>query len=265
MSRNYISKITKLLRDPSRARYIPCFLKQELVLWRGKSKASIEDISCSFAVSNLTEYDRVNGFKNEKDFIKEIMNEADEGDIFYDIGANIGTHSCFAGKAGAKVYGFEPFPNNVESLRKNFRLNHIDGEIFEVALMNENSEMQLTEGSGEAGEGKISVTENGELKTQVFRGDKFIERESLETPDVIKIDVEGAELEVLKGLEETLDSSSDLAIFIEIHPDRLPKFGGGDHELKDFLESLNFSIKELKTGRAENHIVASKHDNQVVG
>jgi len=258
MREKYWRKLRKLAKNPGNIRYLPSFLKQEFTLWRGKKKSSINNQKCTFVTTSPSEYERVSNFKNEKDNIEKIYNELREDEVFYDIGANIGTHSCFAGKTGALVYGFEPLPENMKSLRKNFKLNNIDGEVFEVALMKENSEMMLDEESGEAGEGKVSVSEEGSVRTQVYRGDDFIEKKKLESPNVIKIDVEGAELEVLKGLEKTLEDENLRTIFIELHPKRIEKFGGNIEDLKTLLNKKEFKVTKIGNRNKEEHLKAVK-------
>lgn len=255
MIKIYSGKISELTKSPSKVEYIPSFLKQEYFLWKGRKKSTVNGHTCTFVVNSVQEYHRVSSFMEEKEIIEEIMDEIDEETIFYDIGANVGTHSCFTGKAGAKVYSFEPFPKNARSLKKNFELNNIDGEIFEIALMNENSEMELAQESGEPGEGKVKVTENGDLKTQTYKGDDFIEEENLPKPDIVKIDVEGAELEVLKGLKDTLEGVSTL--FIEIHSDNTSEFEGSRAKLENFLDETGFNLRNINQRKEEVHIKAT--------
>ncbi|MBC5792917.1 MAG: FkbM family methyltransferase [Nanohaloarchaea archaeon] len=252
MIKRYSKKVLKLVKNPGKIRYVASFLKQEFTLRKGRKTTEINEISCNFTITSPTEYNRVKNFKDEKPVIKSIIEELDESDTFYDIGANIGTHACFAGKTGAKVYGFEPFPKNAEHLRRNFELNSINGKVFEVALMNQNSEMMLKEESGEAGEGEASISNQGDMSTETWKGDDFISEHEIEQPDVIKIDVEGAELEVLKGLEKTLETANTL--FIELHGDRIKKFGGSEAELKKFLKDKEFKLYDVGSRESENHI-----------
>lgn len=260
MIKKYSGKAKKLLKNPQKIKHVPSFLRQEFTVWRGSKKASLGDISARFVVNNLSEYNRVNSFKNEEDIIQEIIAELSKDDVFYDIGANIGTHSVLAGKTGAKVYSFEPFPKNADSLRKNFELNDINGYVFEIALMNENSEMGLNKESGEAGEGKVNISDDGDVKTEVYRGDKLIEEKALESPNVMKIDIEGAEFEALKGLKETLESGKLRVIFIEIHTSSLEDFGGSKGQLKDFIRENGFKIVKLGERGSEHHIKAVKRN-----
>lgn len=259
MIKKYLSKAFVLFKNPKKAKYIPSFLKHEYIFWRGKRKKKLDGYSAIFNVTSETEYGRLNNFKDEKYVIREILKEIKDGGVFYDIGANIGTHSAFIGNIPeTKVYGFEPFPANFKSLEKNFEYNNINGNVFQVALMNKTSQMSLTTESGESGEGTNHISEKGDIEVETFRGDDFIEKEDLEKPDIMKIDVEGAEFEVLKGFEKTLQDSDNLKLFIELHPDRIPDFGESKENLLSFLKSSGFSIKEISARGGENHIKAAK-------
>lgn len=259
MIKKYLSKAFVLFKNPKKAKYIPSFLKHEYIFWRGKRKKKLDGYSAIFNVTSETEYCRLNNFKDEKYVIREILKEIKDGGVFYDIGANIGTHSAFIGNIPeTKVYGFEPFPANFKSLEKNFEYNNINGNVFQVALMNKTSQMSLTTESGESGEGTNHISEKGDINVEAFRGDNFIEKEDLEKPDIMKIDVEGAEFEVLKGFENTLKDSDNLKLFIELHPDRIPDFGGTEEKLINYLENIKFEIKDANNRNKETHLIAEK-------
>lgn len=263
MIKRHFRKIKRLVKNPSKVRYIPNYLKREFTLLRGKTSKRLDKNKCSFTITTISEAKRVRGFKNEENVIHEMVNETDDSDVFYDIGANIGTHSCFVGKdRSVKIYAFEPFSENVKSLRENFELNEIDGELLEIALMNEDSEMKISPESGESGEGEVHISDEGKISVPTYKGDTIIKEKDLDLPNVIKIDVEGAEFEVLKGLENTLESPECRTIFLEIHPDRMPNFGGSEHELKKFLKEKGFSLEKLNERSQEIHIKANREKDE---
>lgn len=252
-------KITLLINNPSKIKHLPDFISIKLREMNGKTKKRVSDKEVEFVVKSESESRRLQNLADEAPIIAKILSELRENETFYDIGANIGTHSCFVGKdKNTKIYAFEPFSENIKSLRDNFKLNNINGDIFEVALMNEDSKMKISPESGEPGEGEVHISDKGDITIPTYKGDTIIEDEGLEIPNVIKIDVEGAELKVLKGLSETLENSKCRTIFLEIHPDRIPNFGGSKNQVLDYLKRKHFEIEIINDRGKEHHILARK-------
>lgn len=148
--------------------------------------------------------------------------------VIYDIGANIGNHTVYFGKNApeAHIYSFEPFPLNYEMLKKNVIENHLEShvELFNVALgdvqgtvfMNINQESNLgsvsvKSVSDNSYDGKKDATQTL-IKVELTTVDSL----GLPEPDFIKIDVEGFEPEVLKGMEKTLKKVQNVAVWIEV-------------------------------------------------
>ena len=73
-----------------------------------------------------------------------------------------------------------------------------------------------------------------EWLTKVVIGDEFLERKGIDHVDVIKIDVEGWELNVLSGLAQTISASRDLTLFCEFNPQAQECAGRGRTELIDY-------------------------------
>jgi FkbM family methyltransferase len=117
--------------------------------------------------------------------------------VFLDIGANIGTVSVPMAQKVKEVLAFEPVPENVELLRENIRLNGVpNARVFPLALGSEEGSVSLQTESGDTG----SFSVRGEGDTPMVTLD------SLHTnPSFVKMDVEGHELEVLKGARETIE------------------------------------------------------------
>jgi len=136
-------------------------------------------------------------FEHEKQ--RQIANELRPGDVFYDVGANVGLYSLLAARrvATGTVYAFEPLPRNIEYLRKHLELNRVsNAELLELAICDvvgiasfqeaENSSM------GHLGDG-------GTTRVRTATLDSFLLHETILPPRLIKIDIEGTELLALRG------------------------------------------------------------------
>ena len=135
----------------------------------------------------------------------------DDG-VFYDIGANVGYMSIemLQRKPKAQVFSFEPIPELANIVDQSKRLNNFDNRsrTFETALSNTNEDATIIV---PAHQGHASIAEKNHVKERGRRVhvkcrllDDLIKEESLPLPDVIKIDVEGHELQVLQGSLKTI-------------------------------------------------------------
>jgi FkbM family methyltransferase len=151
-------------------------------------------------------------------------------DIVWDIGANVGYYTqLFVENLDekSKIVSFEPNPASYNFLQKKSieltRKKSVNIKNFNVALGEKQTVMnflleddptaptcRLVENIKEPRKGKI-------IEVQVRKAESFMENNNLENPSLIKIDVEGYELEVLKGMKHLLESSKCKNIFIEVH------------------------------------------------
>lgn len=188
------------------------------------------------------------------------MNDIDDGDVFYDIGSNIGLYACFVALAADDifVYAFEPHPNNAERLRENFERNNITGEIIEAALADSEGEMNLILDDEIAGSGQshISNRNNGDGMTVVksISGDHFVSEHP--SPDMIKIDVEGAEMLVLDGFSQTLRTGLCRSVYCELHPNQSNLFNADLERVYTYFQNRNYKITELEDRGYEKFVIA---------
>jgi FkbM family methyltransferase len=122
------------------------------------------------------------------------------GDIFVDVGANVGTYSVFAAEMGADVFAFEPDAANVKKLQRNLQLNDYRAEIHAVALSNSVGSLRFSSGQDSMnhlvfGE-EVGSYEVPSATLDSIMGDRHIAG--------MKVDVEGAERLVLEGAGESL-------------------------------------------------------------
>jgi FkbM family methyltransferase len=143
------------------------------------------------------------------------------GDIVYDIGANVGFYtllsSVLAGTRG-RVYAFEPLPRNLRDLREHLKINRISNcSVIEAAVAFEDGEAHF-DPSPARSEGRLSPT--GTIVVRTVGLDSLLSQNRISPPSLMKIDIEGAEVECLRGAARTIGNFRPV-IFLATHgPDR---------------------------------------------
>lgn len=140
------------------------------------------------------------------------------GAVFYDIGANVGYYSLLASKLVGEegwVIAFEPFPPNLAYLKKHLHINRITNvQVVEAALAEASGEQFFTAGSSTSS-GHLS-SQGGSLRVRTLSLDDFVFEQQVRAPHFLKIDVEGAEADVLTGGKKVLQSFRPV-IFLATH------------------------------------------------
>jgi len=206
---------------------------------------TIGEISVEMSTNTYAEFERFYDLKGEQEVIEDVLTEVTSDDVFCDIGANVGLYSCFIGSVCA-VYSFEPHPTNMEALKQNLRRNNINAETYEVALSDEEGTFELASRGVDAGLGEHSLDSTSSEETvsvAVHQIDNFWSKNDIPVPSVVKIDVEGAELNVIDGGVKTFSDSKCETIYCEVHPDRITSFGGTYDDIKNRLNALGFDLK----------------------
>jgi len=130
------------------------------------------------------------------------------GNCLLDIGAHIGRYTLASAKAvGSEgfVVSVEPHPVNYQILRRNIDLNGLKNVIaFNLAAWNKDGELKLFAGSASGHHSLTTDQKHGCVRVKSRAMDRLCEELRLNHVEWAKIDVEGAEWEVLRGLEETI-------------------------------------------------------------
>ena len=175
------------------------------------------------------------------------------GDVFYDIGANVGFFSVIAAKLvgdTGKVYAFEPGENNAKAIRHNARLNDFTQiEVIEKAVSETSGQGQLLlaqySGGHALATADVPPDLAGEVTVDLVSIDDLIAEDKIAPPNFVKVDVEGAELEVLKGMRETIKTHQPTIIY-EVDDGDRTAYNRKYRELADFFESLNYQITQTE-------------------
>jgi FkbM family methyltransferase len=172
------------------------------------------------------------------------------GFVVVDVGANIGMHTitmsrCLQGSG--VVHAFEPMPETAELLEANLNINGCgsNAKIHQVALSNNNGRQKLHLGRT-SGHHSLYPLDDGwmgrrscEIEVEVATLDLVLASEPY--IDLIKIDAEGAELEVLEGASQIIKRSPDLAIIAEFGPSHLERIGVSIENWLAHFSNLGFT------------------------
>lgn len=180
---------------------------------------------------------------------------AKPGMVAFDVGANVGAYSLVLGMcvgAEGSVYAFEPVPRIFEDLTQHIRLNHLERQIQPIRAA-----VGDREGVGElivaptAGESRLAAQSEDDAaltRVSLVTIDGFCAQHGL-TPDMIKIDVEGWELAVLRGARHTIHKAGQrLSLFVELHPSIWPALGVTRRDVMDELDRLGLDLEPLSPG-----------------
>lgn len=224
-----------------------------------KRTRTIGDISATFRTKNGKEWQRLDTMFGEITVVERLLDELCPNDVFLDIGANIGTHSCFALQVLTKgeVHAVEPHPHNERRLKENLKMNAASKKWYteQIALLDSFGTMKL-KSEGGAGIGTHYLTDKESVKAisvSTETGDKFVNDNGFQ-PDVVKIDVEGSEAKVLQGLSEALTNVR--VVICEVHSTQT--FASKSDTVESILNREGFDIELLSSNReGEYHLLAS--------
>ena len=187
-----------------------------------------------------------------------LRNFLHKGDVFLDVGANIGFLSCvvarFVGNGGW-VYAVEPHPEIYRILKENIRINKLKNvRCLNIALGAKVSHARIYDNpSVNRGSASLirpqGVIEESGKEVKVTAIDTLLENKQLRTPTLIKIDVEGFELEVLKGAKTLLEGSQAPMLCVE-YSNLHPQSKGSTLDIHRFIKSVNnYSVYKLQHGK----------------
>lgn len=221
------------------------------------AEVNIADCVARFYRKTETEKGRIRMVQGESDIITHMVNNIEDGDIIYDIGANVGTHTLLLANSFPEsvVVAFEPEENNFERLQENMKINNAENVMsVKRAVFDEETTLQMSKEGDEAGHGHHYISDDGNMEIDTIAEDGIRER-LISEPDVIKVDVEGAELRALLGLGSLLDNVKHL--YVEVHPERMKnRYGDDDDELLALLELREFTVGVLQERGSEYFVYA---------
>ena len=178
-----------------------------------------------------------------------------EDHIVLDVGGNIGLFTIIASKKSKKVHVFEPVLECVENIQKNIDYHSMENVILnDSALSNENGIQTFYKDRDYSILGSFSkeniMHEPIEVKIKTIKLDEYIKKENIETVNIIKLNIQGAEGYAVDGGKELI--SRDLPIVLtEFWPYGLNSAGYSPNSLISFFKELDYEFTEFKPSTLE--------------
>lgn len=164
------------------------------------------------------------------------------GDVVFDVGAHVGFYTVLSSSLagpGGRVYAFEPLPANLRYLRRHCALNRCTNVTIIEACIGDRAGTARFDDSHGTGVGHLAP--GGTLEVQVRSLDELIASGEAPVPDVIKVDVEGAERLVLAGAESTLRQHHPVLI-LSVHSGEL------ERDCREALAGFGYTVSTIDDG-----------------
>ena len=200
-----------------------------------------------FAFSNFSKW----GARHNRGFIA-CIDQAQVTHTVFDIGAHIGLVTlplATAVSSKGQVFAFEPGNSNRRFLKQHLRINKIENVTVIADLIGEKSDDSVNFYQSSSDSGMNTITDTGRRKgynqtiVKQITLDEFCNLHKLQ-PQLIKIDVEGAELRVLKGGLKVLRQYMP-TIFLSVHPKHITEAGDSTEELERFIAKMGYLVSDL--------------------
>lgn len=172
--------------------------------------------------------------------------DSDEAPVFVDVGAHHGVYAVLIGKIleekGGRVLAIEPDSRNLAVLRENVRLNGLERTVVccDVAISDRSGESGWKSAGGQSGL-LSSRTEHGTVSVVTLSD--VLKDHGINRISILMIDVEGAELPVLRGAPEWINKTPK--IFCEMHPYAWKNFGYTGQEISNFITEIGLRCIDM--------------------
>jgi FkbM family methyltransferase len=174
-----------------------------------------------------------------------------DGDVVVDLGAHVGYYTLLAARRvgpEGRVFAFEPNPDNFRLLVKNIDLNFYSNVIpVQKAVSNETGEAELfLQGGATHSLFRKSENSNKSVLVQTTSLDEYfqtIEQRLRSRITLIKMDIEGAELQAALGMRRIIRENAEIAIISEFEPENLKASGTDPSEFKSYLTGQGFKLR----------------------
>lgn len=206
-------------------------------------------------IRNLLEFHQKVLFANdagwEPDVQRVVNTLLPQGGVFLDIGANLGFFSLLAsnrvGPSGI-VHSFEPVPAQYSHLVENLRRNgvtNVTAQPFALSDREGSMDFFVSKTWNSGVHSLFALPDSERTKVEVHTLDAYLASHKVRPPDLIKMDVEGAETLVLRGAAGLLRASHRPFIVLEADDSHARRAGSSLLELKEMFTSIGYTVSEL--------------------
>uniref|UniRef100_A0A6M3LZ03 Putative methyltransferase n=1 Tax=viral metagenome TaxID=1070528 RepID=A0A6M3LZ03_9ZZZZ len=168
-----------------------------------------------------------------------ILDNLEEDSTFIDAGASVGWFTFLAAAhcPQGRIVAFEPHPK-----RFNMMKTSLEGNNFKNIDLIQTAVSDIEGYSTLGGRAEAQMDEPG-IAIDTTTIDLIVEVLHL-SPDIVKLDVEGAEIRALHGMKKTL-KTENLKLAIEVHPSLITKYGDATEDLYNLLNQYGFKSRQL--------------------
>jgi len=179
-------------------------------------------------------------------------------DVFYDIGAYRGIYTCFAAKCRPemRVITIEPGPA-IDTLKENITENGlVQADVEQVAFGETRDAFTVPQSGGDQMVTLVDERNNG-TKIPVVPGDEFVQQSDYPIPTVTKIDVEGAEGRIIRGMKNVLTAPESRLVFLELHypndgsEPSTHEYGDDPRKILELLNDYGYDTTEVGRRRSQ--------------
>lgn len=214
------------------------------------------------STSSLGQY--FNGL-NDFEEMSLLLHFLNESDLFVDIGANVGVYSILAsGVAKSSSIAIEPSTITSELLRENIKINNLENKISHVKCIVGNETKKIAFTAGKDATNRVALSSEKNINTELLDIDTLDNILNDKSPKAIKIDVEGFEVNILKGASKVLQNPDLKILFIETNGNSA-KYKLDENEIFSILNQYGFEPYVYHPLSREFSIIEkdSKSDNTI--
>jgi FkbM family methyltransferase len=206
---------------------------------------------CKFEITSRKERYRVRSLGDEADFARLFFSEIRSGDVVFDIGSSVGLYALHAGLLNANVIAFEPDPAYRKRLKRNIKLNKLRRTVRVVEWVVSDQQGHAILYSDGIDGNSPSLTQAPDRQTLLVKTDSIdhaLIKNELPRPDLIKIDIEGAEALALPGMTDMLTATqAPRLLFVEFHPELIEKLDSSLNRCQGILSDCGYRLElEMK-------------------
>jgi FkbM family methyltransferase len=191
------------------------------------------------------------------DFLKQTIRP---GDVVLDVGAFVGIYAVLAARWSGphgRVIAFEPTPSSAAIARKHLAFNGVAPErvqLVEAAVSDRATRATLHQYDAHATPYVNSLVRAVDTDARAVTHDVAVVtiddvcRELKVVPSVIRMDVQGAEIQALRGARATIGAAPSLSLVVEMHPQCWPAFGVTEQDARETIRDLGLTARPLVEG-----------------